>query len=299
MSNDMILRPQNFDQLAMFARMAANSAMVPQQYRNKPEDIMLAVQMGSEVGLAPMQALQNIAIINGKPSVYGDALLGLCKAHPLWDGFKEWTEGQGEAMEAFCVVKRKGDEPAKGSFSVADAKKAALWGKSGPWSQYPKRMLQMRARGFACRDAFPDALKGIISAEEAGDMPKDTFVGTTIQGEAEPAAGGTRDAINAAVPLKETVLDSEADKPETPEQKARLYTNKVLAKIASAATEDAVHEIRGDAGLQKWLDWLKTNFPAMEEEITTAFASAFRAFHPAQDQPARETVDDVLPSEWR
>ncbi len=52
-----------------------------------------------------------------------------------------------------------------------DAKRAGLWGKGGPWTAYPKRMLQMRARGFALRDAFPDVLKGMISVEEAQDYP--------------------------------------------------------------------------------------------------------------------------------
>jgi hypothetical protein len=56
-------------------------------------------------------------------------------------------------------------------FSVTDAKKAQLWGKGGPWSQYARRMLQMRARGFALRDAFPDVLRGLITAEEAQDYP--------------------------------------------------------------------------------------------------------------------------------
>jgi hypothetical protein len=72
------------------------------------------------------------------------------------------------------VVRRAyGDEieETEATFSVADAKRAKLWGKSGPWTQYPKRMLAMRARGFAIRDAFPDAMRGMITAEEAQDYP--------------------------------------------------------------------------------------------------------------------------------
>jgi hypothetical protein len=72
---------------------------------------------------------------------------------------------------AVCVAKRKGRKPVTAKFSVEDAKRAGLWGKQGPWSAYPKRMLAMRARGFALRDAFPDVLKGLISAEEAQDYP--------------------------------------------------------------------------------------------------------------------------------
>ncbi|NBQ51856.1 MAG: hypothetical protein EBV86_18190, partial [Marivivens sp.] len=119
---------------------------------------------------------QNIAVINGKPSIYGDAALALVKNHPACAGVSEWIEGKGDEQTAHCKVKRRyGDEieETTRSFSVADAKRARLWNKQGPWSQYPDRMLAMRARGFAVRDAFPDALKGIITQEEAQDMPKE------------------------------------------------------------------------------------------------------------------------------
>jgi hypothetical protein len=181
MSNAMVLRPQNFDQLTIFAEMAASSNMVPAAMRGKPADIMLAVQMGSEIGLAPMQAIQNIAVINGRPSLWGDAMLGLCKQHPAWGGIKETADD----TSATCEIHRKGDNPVVVTFTTDDAKKAGLWGKQGPWQQYPKRMMQMRARSFALRDAFPDALRGLISAEEARDMPADTFQGTTIEAKAE------------------------------------------------------------------------------------------------------------------
>ena len=53
---------------------------------------------------------------------------------------------------------------------MADAKRAGLWGKSGPWTQYPDRMLLFRARGFALRDAFGDYLRGLRTVEEQGDI---------------------------------------------------------------------------------------------------------------------------------
>jgi hypothetical protein len=69
------------------------------------------------------------------------------------------------------VAKRKGRTPVVFKFSVEEAKRALLWGKAGPWTAYPKRMMQMRARGFALRDAFADVLTGLITAEEAHDYP--------------------------------------------------------------------------------------------------------------------------------
>ena len=164
--------PATITEAMEFSKMLADSSMVPRAYQGKPQDIMVCVQWGYEIGLAPMQALQNIAVINGKPSVYGDAAMALVQASPVCEGVEEYMEGEGTPNPvAVCVAHRKGRKPVTARFSVADAKRAGLWGKPGPWQAYPKRMLAMRARGFALRDAFPDVLKGLITAEEAQDFP--------------------------------------------------------------------------------------------------------------------------------
>jgi len=164
--------PATITEAMEFSKMLADSSMVPRAYQGKPQDIMVCVQWGMEIGLAPMQALQNIAVINGKPSVYGDAAMALVQASPVCEGVEEYMEGEGTPNPvAVCVAHRKGRKPVTARFSVEDAKRAGLWGKQGPWQAYPKRMLAMRARGFALRDAFPDVLKGLITAEEAQDFP--------------------------------------------------------------------------------------------------------------------------------
>ena len=164
---------QTFDDAFRFAQMVSKSEFAPKDFKGKPESCLLAIQHGSEVGLSPMQSLQSIACINGRPSVWGDAALALVMGSPVCEHVSEGIDGEGEQMAAICVAKRRGYEKATVvRFSVADAKKAGLWGKSGPWTQYPKRMLQLRARGFALRDAFPDVLKGLVTAEEAQDYPQ-------------------------------------------------------------------------------------------------------------------------------
>ena len=167
--------PTTLTEAMTFSDMLANSSMVPRAYQGKPQDILVCVQWGMEMGLAPMQALQNIAVINGKPSVYGDALMALVQASPVCEDVEEFFEGEGTPNPvAVCVAKRKGRTPVTVRFSVEDAKRAGLWAKQGPWTAYPKRMMQMRARGFALRDAFPDVLKGMITAEEAQDYQEET-----------------------------------------------------------------------------------------------------------------------------
>ena len=162
----------SFDDAFRFATMVAKSDFAPKDFKGKPESCLLAIQHGSEIGLSPMQSLQNIACINGRPAIWGDAALAVAMASPVCEYVTEKIDGDGESMVATCEAKRRGyEKPTVARFSVADAKKAGLWGKSGPWTQYPRRMLQLRARGFALRDAFPDVLKGLVTAEEAQDYP--------------------------------------------------------------------------------------------------------------------------------
>ena len=239
-----ILRPQSFADLVQFANMASKSAMVPRDYQGKPENIMLAIQMGSELGLAPMQSLQNIACVNGRPAVWGDAVVGLCRQSAVCKDIVEAVTGEGDKQVATCTATRVGAEPVVRSFSVDDAKKAGLWGKTGPWQQYPRRMLQMRARGFAVRDAFPDVLRGLITAEEAADTPiRDSFSGPTIEHTApEPAAPPAARAEPPKQPAKPTVAG---------------WLDALALELAAAADMDAVDEILARPEVQQAQDRLR------------------------------------------
>ena len=215
------LVPSNFAEAIKVADMLAKSDLVPKDYRGKPANVVVAIGWGAEVGLKPLQSLQNIAVINGRGSIWGDAALALCMRAPNFEDVVEKIEGEGEAMVAVCTAKRKGREPVVRRFSVADAKVANLWGVN-TWKQYPKRMLQMRARGFALRDCFPDALRGLYLVEELQDMP------------AEP-----KDITNApgAGQVK--------DEPEVP----KIDADKVVQEIQGINTEEALRE-----SWKKWAD---------------------------------------------
>lgn len=171
MSNLML--PQTYSELERWAQKAAKTEMIPKAYRGKPDDITIAIQYGSEIGLGHMESLKSIAVINGNPAVYGDGLLSICQRHPDFEDLIEEPEinDKGEVLAFTAIAMRRGRKPKIFRFSQEDAQRAALWGKPGPWTQYPQRMLQMRARGFALRDQFADALKGLISREEAADYP--------------------------------------------------------------------------------------------------------------------------------
>jgi len=158
----------SFDEVWRFAVAVSKSGMAPKAYR-EPEQIMIGVQTGMELGFTPMASLKAIAVINNVPSIWGDAMKALVERSPLCEYVKEWTEGDGETMVAFCEAKRVGrPEPCRQSFSYADAKAAALLGKD-TYRAYLRRMLQMRARSWCLRDQFADLLCGLAAAEEVQD----------------------------------------------------------------------------------------------------------------------------------
>jgi hypothetical protein len=230
------LTPQTLQEAQQYAKLIADSDMVPQDYKGKPGNVLVAVQMGGEVGLNPIQSLQNIAVINGRPSIWGDALIALVRASPECEYVKEQVhrDDQGAPTYAEVRVKRKGEDEALRTFSRQEAEKAGLWGKQGPWQSYPSRMLQMRARAFALRDVFPDVLKGLHVAEEVQDIPAEKDMGTASTAAPEQ----TVESLNSQITGGQLEGAPDLEAPSTDD---------LLQRIKDAGTEDALHEIVPEA----------------------------------------------------
>lgn len=162
--------PTSLAELMDFAKEIAKSDMIPKDYIGKPGNVVVAMQWGAEIGLKPLQSLQSIAVINGRPTIWGDNALALVQASPLCEFV---DESESDATHGVCRVKRRGEPEHVQVFTVEDAKKAGLWGKAGPWTTYPARMLKLRARSWALRDKFSDVLRGLQITEEARDIEID------------------------------------------------------------------------------------------------------------------------------
>jgi hypothetical protein len=208
----------------------------------------MAILMGLEIGSPPMQSLQNITVINGRCMIWGDLVPALVRGNG--HKMREWIDGNGDAMVAHCEIIR-GDtgEAIHGEFSVDDAKQARLWqteakikkyhdkppvDNDSPWYRFPKRMLQMRARGFAARDGIADIMKGMQVREEHIDLERDEYQDITVNpfsGRAVPNVPDIKQSINVpdirtSTPNVETL---------TPEAKA-------IQSFAKAASIDALDE---------------------------------------------------------
>lgn len=187
------LQLQTLQEIREFCDILSTTDMIPKGYKGKPDDILVAILHGQEVGLPHLQALQSIAVVNGIPSIYGDAALAMVRASGKLEDFDEWIEVDGARQEgpfpilkdadenkkivAFCKSKRHGMSRERiTTYSVDDAKRAKLWEKKGangyetPWCTVPQRMLMWRARGWNLRDQFGDVLKGLAIYEEAMDI---------------------------------------------------------------------------------------------------------------------------------
>ncbi|MBN3762451.1 hypothetical protein [Burkholderia sp. Ac-20365] len=189
------LSPRNFTELMEFAEILANSNLVPKDYIGKRDNIIVAMQWGSELGLKALQSLQNIAVVGNRPSIWGDAMLALVLASPVCKDVVEYFEGDGDTLTAVCVAQRHGRGDKKAMFSLADARTAELTGKD-VWKKYPPRMLQMRARGFALRDQFADVLRGMPMAELEIERVRNMGPVDEVPRETPESASGSRtDAV--------------------------------------------------------------------------------------------------------
>jgi hypothetical protein len=166
----------NIDECFRFASTIHNSRLAPKGLET-PQAVMLAIFMGLELGMKPMTAIQNIAVINGRPSIWGDAALAICRQSQLFveDDFNESIDynDDGKPVAGTCTCRRFGGRLVKHTFSMTDAQNAGLLEKNTPWRTYTRRMLQMRARSWALRDCFPDLLLGMRLAEEQQDCTDD------------------------------------------------------------------------------------------------------------------------------
>jgi hypothetical protein len=175
------------------ARHYIRGAMVPRGLDGRSQietesRVAIAIEFGLNLGLTPLQSLQSVMVTNGRPCLWGDAPMALVSQHKAFEGTKTEWAGDGDkfgcTFTVFRLVKNK-SVPHAWTFTIEDAKRAGLWGKTGPWSTNPKRMLMIRARAFALRDAFPDALRGSGIAEEMEDIQPATDKTAALQSRLE------------------------------------------------------------------------------------------------------------------
>ena len=286
----MNLTPTTIDEAIRFAELLCKSSLVPKDFQGNSANCLIACQWGMELGLQPLQAMQSIAVINGRPSIWGDAMIARVRASGLMEAMRE-DIGEDKCV---CHVKRKGEPEQSRTFTVDDAKKAGLWGKQGPWQTAPKRMLQMRARAFALRDIFPDVLRGMYVGEEAQDLPREkdvTAEGETIK--ADPPKSRV-DAVKAKLADKRVAtLDQVlAGIAAAMDEDALTAAGKLAAKLDQFSDKDAAREAYKARKAE--LAHVDTDTGEIASPVT--YATVRDALEKAKDDDARALAQDMIRS---
>lgn len=232
------LSPRNLTEARELAEMITRSDFVPTEYRGKPDNAIVAIQLGSEVGLGPIQSLQTIAVINGRPQIYGDGLIALVQASPLCELLEEGFDDKSQT--AWCKVRRRGRKERVGYFSMEDAKRAQLLGKKGPWTMYPRRMCQMRARSWTLRDEFADVLKGLSRLSIADES------GVRDVTPERPVSASENDAPSFDKATGEIIEMNTDESPEDVPDDVAVAIDLVSNLISTAHTPDELKKIKQD-----------------------------------------------------
>lgn len=256
LANGRGLALRSMEDMWRFACAVRDSGLAPKSFV-KPEQILIAIQSGAELGMPPMRSLQSFCVVHGNARLWGDAPLALVRQSGQLEYIKEWIEGDigkdlsktPDEVKAICVTKRKGDpEEKRTEFSVWDARRAGLWNKktkqgyASVWMNYPQRMLPMRARALNLRDNFPDCFSGATIAEE--------YEGVEIPDQAP----------TPQVPAREERKQVEATVTDTDE---------TIQQELEKTLEMFVVYAEGPAALDRSLDGLP---PKLLNEIFTKFA---------------------------
>lgn len=289
----MAIIPQDFEQVWRLAQVFAGAGdMVPKHYRGNPNATCAAIMWGMELGMSPIQALNGIAIINGRAAIWGDAMLAVVVTHPAFvDCLEEPimdTAADGSGRQVIfgykVTAKRKGREPVIRQFTIADAAKARLTLKSDtPWQTYPERMCQMRARSWALRDTFADALRGIASADEMRDAALEGEFTVVPQRDAAPPPAAAAEPAQS-VPMPQPRADAQLPPPELDP----------LAELTAIAARQAAQRAPVAAEAQPPVQQAAEGKPATPQADLLAGVSSSRELRKPLTKGQRASLDAYL-----
>jgi len=263
-------QPRSLDEAIKISELISTSSIIPQRYYNKPGDILVATGYGAELGLSFLQSLQAVIVQNGTPTIWGDHALGLVKA----SGLLEWmSETYDPATKtATCEVKRRNEsKPTARTISAAQAERAGLLDRTPSWRAYPLRMLQMRARGFALRDTFPDVLRGIYLAEEF-DSPENAIAVSrqTDNDTSHPVVASVQPSVSTTdeeIPMPRAIEQTVAVEPVVVEEKEK---DKRTSRKRAKSDESAAVEVPSTAEPTESQSVPSEGTPPTREDAPTA-----------------------------
>lgn len=161
-----------FEQTARVASMLAKSTIVPEIYRNKPEDCFIAVEMAARMNTSPIFIMQNLYVVKGKPTWAGQACMAMIMSCGKFKNVRHVYTGQIGTDNRGCYVEAvriQDGELIRGTEVTISMAKNEGWMGNSKWKNMPEQMLGYRAASFFARMYCPEAMMGLQTTEEVYD----------------------------------------------------------------------------------------------------------------------------------
>ena len=165
----------NMAKLMEMSKMLAKSTIIPVSYQNREENVFVALDMASRMGISVMVVMQNLYVIQGKPSWAGQAVGAMIRSNPQFRNVELHFVGEeGKDNWGAYVTAEKvsnGKTLKGGTVTIAIAKKESWYQKAGSkWQTMPEIMLSYRAYTWFGRVYCPEIMMGMQSTEEVYDV---------------------------------------------------------------------------------------------------------------------------------
>ena len=234
-----------------YAKLLADSGMIPEAYRKQPANVLVAIEHGQALGLAPIVAVQQIVVVKGRATMEAKLMITLARKA----GHIVRLEGDGEHATCTLILADDPGHPRKVTWTRATAEAHGLWGQ-GHWAKDPALMLQYRAASQAIRLHAPEVLSGVDhTPEEAAEIARRS--GASMQVRQVPAAvvaGSERKAPTVRQHMKQLGLTG---------RDVQEFAGRVLGEeVPVWAKLDEAKRQRVAEGLARWAyegaDWTIT-----------------------------------------
>lgn len=191
------------------AKAVCGTSFVPKHFQGKPDEATAAILYGAEAGLSPMQALQGIYVISGKPALYARTMMAVVLAA----GHEVWTEKLTDREAVVCGRRAGSEHVERAEWTIARAQQAG-YATNQKYRTDPQAMLLARAQSDVCRRIAPDALLGMAhSVEELEDGTEAPAAGTVSRSKPAPKAEPPKRAVAPAISTGSRVAATDVDLP--------------------------------------------------------------------------------------
>lgn len=242
---------QSFELAQRAAKLLASSTIVPKEYQGNLSNCVVALNMAARIGADPLQVMQNLVIVHGKPTWSSQFMIATVNSCGRFSALRyEFFGKQGTdewGCRAWAIEKSTGEKLVGTDITIGLAKKENWYSKSGSkWQTMPQQMLMYRAGSWWARAYAPELSMGLHTADEMRDvleaeqLDDGTYTVSDLREAAKPQPQAEPEkptATNPPRPPKKAAQPKPDHNPETGEINQQVAEENANAAASTPALE--------------------------------------------------------------